>query len=92
MFTRGHISLTFAFKGQNVILGLYKCNYSLTVKQELGAAAGQKQGAGQIKQDGGPDSARGPCVCHLCPTDSSVACAQLFIHTLTETFLKSWKN
>ena len=24
----------------NVILGLYKCNYSLTVKQELGAAAG----------------------------------------------------
>ena len=23
-----------------LILGLYKCNYSLTVKQELGAAAG----------------------------------------------------
>ena len=37
-FTRGYINLTVAFKGQNVILGLYKCNYSLTVKQELGAA------------------------------------------------------
>ena len=29
-----------AFKRLNVILGLYKCNYSLTVKRELGAAAG----------------------------------------------------
>ena len=28
-----------AFKGLNVILGLYKSNYSLTVKQELGTAA-----------------------------------------------------
>ena len=28
-----------AFKGPNVILGLYKCNYSLTVKRELGAAS-----------------------------------------------------
>ena len=34
----GHISLAVAFKGPNVILGLYKCNYSLTVKWELGAA------------------------------------------------------
>ena len=32
IFTGGHISLTVAFKGPNVILGLYKCNYSLTVK------------------------------------------------------------
>ena len=28
-----------AFKGLNVMLGLYKCNYSLTVKCELGATA-----------------------------------------------------
>ena len=39
IFTRGHISLVVAFQGPNVILGLYECNYSLTVKQELGAAA-----------------------------------------------------
>ena len=39
MFTGGHISLAVVFKGPNVILGLYKCNYSLTVKQELGTAA-----------------------------------------------------
>ena len=35
-----HISLEVAFKGLNVILGLYKYNYSLTVKWELRAAAG----------------------------------------------------
>ena len=29
-----------AFQGLNVVLGLYKCNYSFTVKRELGAAAG----------------------------------------------------
>ena len=40
IFTGGHISLTVAFKGPNVILGLYKCNYSLTRGKELGAAAG----------------------------------------------------
>ena len=40
IFTGGHISLAVAFKGPNVILGLYKCNYSLTVKRELGAATG----------------------------------------------------
>ena len=34
-FTGGHISLMVAFKGQNVILGLYKCNYSLTRGKEL---------------------------------------------------------
>ena len=32
VFTGGHISFTVAFKGPNVILGLYKCNYFLTVK------------------------------------------------------------
>ena len=31
-FTGGHISLAVAFKGPNVILGLYKCNYSLTLR------------------------------------------------------------
>ena len=39
IFTGGHISLTVAFKGLNVISGLYKCNYSLTVKRELHTAA-----------------------------------------------------
>ena len=38
IFTRGHISLAVAFKGPNVILGLYKCNYSLPVNRELGTA------------------------------------------------------
>ena len=52
-----------AFKGLNAILRLYKCNYSITVKQELGTAARQKQG-------GGPDQARGHCVCHFCYTFS----------------------
>ena len=37
IFTRGHISLTVTFKGPNVILGLYKCNYSLTWGKEFGA-------------------------------------------------------
>ena len=32
IFTEGHISLEVDFKGLNVILGLYKCNYSLKVK------------------------------------------------------------
>ena len=45
IFSGGHISLAVAFKGLNVILGLYKWNYSLTVKRELSTAAGQKQGA-----------------------------------------------
>ena len=40
IFTRGHICLVVAFKGLNVILGLYKCNYSLIGGKELGAAAG----------------------------------------------------
>ena len=39
IFTGGHISLTVAFKGPNVILGLYKY-YSLPRGKELGAAAG----------------------------------------------------
>ena len=40
IFTRGHISFTIAFRGLDVILGLYTCNYSLTRGKELGAAAG----------------------------------------------------
>ena len=39
IFTGGHISLTVAFRGPNVISGLHKCNYSLTRGKELGAAA-----------------------------------------------------
>ena len=38
IFTRGHISLVVAFKGPNIILGLYKYNYPLTRDKELGAA------------------------------------------------------
>ena len=38
-----------AFKGPNVILGLHKCDYSLTVNRKLGAAARSKQGAGLDK-------------------------------------------
>ena len=38
IFTGGHISLEVAFKELTVILGLYTCNYSLTVKQELSTA------------------------------------------------------
>ena len=40
IFTGGYISLAVAFKGLNVILGLYKWNYSLTRGKELGTAAG----------------------------------------------------
>ena len=38
-----------AFKGLNVILGPYKCNYSLPRGKELGPAASEKQGAGLDK-------------------------------------------
>ena len=31
---------------------------------------------GRIKQGGGPDSARGPCVCHLCPRLSHAKAAK----------------
>ena len=40
IFTGGHISLEVAFKWPNVILKLYKCNYSLTRGKELGTATG----------------------------------------------------
>ena len=40
MFAGGHIRLVAAIKGPNVILGLYKGNYSLTRGKELGAATG----------------------------------------------------
>ena len=45
IFARGHISLAVAFKVPNVILGLYKCNYSLTRGKKLSVAARWKQGA-----------------------------------------------
>ena len=45
IFTGGHISLVVAFKEPNVVLGLYKCNYSLARDKELSTAAGSKQGA-----------------------------------------------
>ena len=37
IFTGGHHSLAVAFKGPNVTLGLYKCNYFLTRGKELGS-------------------------------------------------------
>ena len=37
--TGGHISLEVAFKGLNIISGLYKRNYTLTRGKELGTAA-----------------------------------------------------
>ena len=40
IFMRGHISLMVAFKEPNVILGLHKCNYSLTRDKEFSTAAG----------------------------------------------------
>ena len=46
-------------------LGLYKCNYSLTVKQESALPPGRNKVLGWIKQGGGPDLACGPCVCQL---------------------------
>ena len=71
IFTSSHSSLAVAFKGLNVILGLYKCNCSLTRGKELGPDPGVETRC-PIKQDGGPDSARGPCVCHLCSTWSDL--------------------
>ena len=49
IFTGGHISLVVAFKGLNVILGLYKCNYSLTRGKELSTATGRNKVPGRIK-------------------------------------------
>ena len=49
IFTRCHISLEVAFKGLNVILGLYKCNYSLTRGKELSTATGRNKVPGRIK-------------------------------------------
>ena len=40
IFTRGYISLAVAFKGPNINLGLYMCNFSLTRGKELSTAAG----------------------------------------------------
>ena len=51
IFTGGHMSLAVAFKGPNIILGLYKCKYSLTFTREL--LLGRNKVLGQIKQGGG---------------------------------------
>ena len=69
IFTGGHVSLVVAFKGLSIILGLYTFNYSLTRGKELAqcCCSGNKVPC-QVKQGGGPDSASGPWVCHLCPT------------------------
>ena len=40
IFTGGHINLEVAFTGPNAILGLYKCDYSLTRRKEVDTAAG----------------------------------------------------
>ena len=62
-----------AFKGLNVILGLYKCNYSSTRGKELGTAAGKKQGAG-------PDSAPGP-VFATCALEELTGLSESFMPT-----------
>ena len=60
IFTGSHISLAVAFKGLNVILGLYKRNYSLTRARSSALLLGRNKVPGQIKQGGGPDLACGP--------------------------------
>ena len=58
-----------AHKGLNVILGLYKCNYSLTMARSLALPPGRNKVGTRcwlVKQGGGLDSALRPCVCHLC--------------------------
>ena len=61
----GNISLEVAFKGSNVILGLYKCNYSLIRARSSALALGWYKVLGQIKQGGGPDSALVFATCAL---------------------------
>ena len=53
-FHRGPRQPCGCFKEPNVILGWYKCNYSLSRGNELSTFAGEKQGAGPVKQGGGP--------------------------------------
>ena len=65
MFTGGHISLAVAFKGLNVILGLFKCNFLTLGERSSVLPPGRNKVPGRIKQGGGLDSASGPCVCHL---------------------------
>ena len=43
---------------------------------------GSNKVLGWIKQGGGPDSARGPCVCHLC-CKASLDSAWLYVLTNT---------
>ena len=65
IFTWGHISLVVAFKGPKVILGLYKCNTPELGSRSSVLPLGRNKVPGRIKHGGGPDSACGPCVCHL---------------------------
>ena len=55
IFMGAHISPVVAFKGPNVIGGLYKCNYSLT----RGKLPDRNKVLGWIKKGRGPDSAAG---------------------------------
>ena len=72
IFTGGHINLVVTFKGLNVTLRLYNCNYSLSRDKELLSAASRNNVLNLIKQGGGLDSACRPCVCHLCTITSGL--------------------
>ena len=70
-FSPGAISASRLPSRLNIILGLCKCNYSLcsrmqNVSKSSMLSRGRNKVPGQIKQGGGLDSARQPCVCHLC--------------------------
>ena len=65
IFTGGHINLTVAFKGPNVTLGLYKCNYSLTRGKELVLPRVETRcrlDKTRRRAEVSPQA----CVCHLC--------------------------
>ena len=86
IFTGGHISLTVAFKGLNVILGLYKCNYSLTVKWEVGAATGWNKMEGQIRPAGLV------FVCHLWPISTLTVVELPFVRCLWVEIVHTFMN
>ena len=88
MFAGGHIRLVAAIKGPNVILGLYKCNYSLTSESSV-LLLGRNKALGRMKQGGGLDSACGPCFWCLCIiTDIHVyACTYIYVHICICTYV-----
>ena len=55
IFTGDHISLAVAFKGPNVILGLYKCNYSLIGARSSVLPPSRNKVLDRIKRGAGPD-------------------------------------